>query len=262
MTLKHVVGIGINGKLHSLADLYIAYVGLVNISYHTHVGEVLGYLEERRRIETGSHGLTLLHLLAEHHSVDGRGDGSVTEVGGSFLHILTTLYHHLTLLADTLGGLHKALICLVEGVIADEALVMKGLLTLIVLFLITQLRLQTGQASLGGGQVGTRGVELAGQVALVEFGYHLAGLYHAVVINIQATHDAAHLSTHVHGGDGLNGAGGRNGGTDVSLLSRHHHILHLGHATLTAKDEKQRSYHHSCHDCIGNRLFLVKFHII
>ena len=61
--------------------------------------------------------------------------------------------------------------------------------------LISQVFLCFSQVSLHLLKIGLGRIELAHQVRFVKFGYHLPFLDHAVIVYIQFTDDARHLST-------------------------------------------------------------------
>ena len=107
-TGEGVVGIGIDGEGDALAGLDLADVGLIHIGHHLHVGQIFGNGEEFWGGETGCDGLSLLHTLGQDHTVDGRGDGGIAEVGLGLLHLLL-------LLADLLAGLGHSLACRGNG---------------------------------------------------------------------------------------------------------------------------------------------------
>ena len=97
----------------------------------SHIGEVLGNLEKGRCVEATGNGLSLLDFLAQYHTVDGTGDGGVTQVGlGAFYVIALCIYCLLSL------NIRKAGLLVVVG--ADEALVVEVLETLVISFLVCQ----------------------------------------------------------------------------------------------------------------------------
>ena len=70
-TLEMVIGEGVHREAHALTLHHATDVGLVDISNHTHVCQVLRNHEQLRRIERGSHRLTFLDGLRQDHTVDG-----------------------------------------------------------------------------------------------------------------------------------------------------------------------------------------------
>ena len=168
--MEGVLGIGVYGERDPLANLHAADVGFVDIGHHLHVGEVFGDGEEFGGVETGGHRLSFLHRLRQDDAVDGRGDGGVAQVGLCAPHILGGLVHLLLGLAvRELGAL--------EIVSTHQPFIEEGLVAFVVGFLIVECALRAREVGFGG-------VEFAGKVSFVELGYHLAFLYHAVVIYV------------------------------------------------------------------------------
>ena len=174
-SLEGVVGKGVNSKGDSLANLHVTDVSLVDISYNPHVGEVLRNGEEFRCVEGGGHGLTFLHRLGEYHTVDGRGDGGVTEIGLSPAHTLSSRVHLLL-------GLLVAESGVLEIVGADQTFAVKRLVAGEIGFLIIEVTLLAVEVGLGR-------IKFADEVGLVKFGNDLSFPHHTVVVHIEMGHD-------------------------------------------------------------------------
>ena len=81
--MEGIVGVGVYGKLYTLAQLYAAYIGFVNVGHYLHLCQVGSNGEEGRSFEAGSYGLSFFHILADDYTVDGRGDGGIRQVSFS-----------------------------------------------------------------------------------------------------------------------------------------------------------------------------------
>ena len=229
--LEGVVGVGVDGEGDAVALLDAAYVGLIDIGYHLHIGKVLGDGEELGGVEAGCHGLAFLHALGNHGAVDGRGDGGVTQIGLRSLYALSRRGY---LLLGLTVGEHRVLVLI--G--AHQSLLEERLVALHVGGLVLE-------GALGTGEVGFGYVEFAHEIGLVELGNHLSLLDLGIVVYVELADDAAHLRTHGDRGYSLDGA--RGGHAVLQRLQRHLVLLEVDFLLLLAAGECPGSNADDCH---------------
>ena len=223
-----ILGIGINGKHHTLAFLHATDVSLVDVGNDAHVGQILCNSKKFRRVERSGNGLAFLHSLRQHDAVNRAGDSGVAKVGLCLLHTLARRVH--LLLSLEVGELGR-----LEIVGADKAFIVQCLVALVVGQLEIQRTLRTGQ-------VGTGGVQLAGEVGPVKLGNHLSFLYYAIVVDIEMADDTRNLRTYGDAGHRLNGAGSGDAALNVGAF--HFGLLKL-YLLLTGAFEEEKI---GCHD--------------
>ena len=131
LTLEMIVGESIDGEADALTFLYTTDVGLVDISNHAHIGQVLGNGEELWGVERGSNGLAFLNGFGEYHAIDRRGDGGIAQIGLGLANTLARRGNGLTgfLIAQT-GAL--------EFVGTNQSLVVQGLIAVEIGLLVIQ----------------------------------------------------------------------------------------------------------------------------
>ena len=225
-----VIGEGIHGEGDTLSLLHTTDVGLVDISNHAHIGQVLCNGEELRGVERSGHGLTLFHGFRQYHTVDRTGDGGIAQVGLCLLHTLA-------------GGVHlflglevRQFGCLIF-IGAHQPLVEQRLVAV-------EIRLLVVQRALCRRQVGLCRLQFTGQVGLVKFGDDLTLLHHGVVVNIELGYDTADLCTYGDGGNGFDGTCCSDGTLDTGTF----HLCRLernGILFLSARQEVGSDSHDS-----------------
>ena len=166
-----IIGEGINSKADTLTFLDATDVGLVNVGNHLHVRQIFGYRKQLRGVERSSHRLAFLYRLRQHHAVDRTGDGGITQIG---LCLVDTLLCRLHAFAGLLVGQTGILVV----ISTHQSFIVQRLVALIVRTLIVECALCRSQISTGG-------VQLAGQIGLVQLGNHLSLLDHRIVVNIE-----------------------------------------------------------------------------
>ena len=163
LTLKGIVGEGVNSETYTLTFFYATDISLVDIGNHTHIRQILCNYEKFRSIERGCYRLTFLHRFRQDYTVDGRGNRRIAEIGLSLLNTLPRSIHLLFCLQirqlSTLKliGTHKSF-------------VIERLIPIIIRELI-------GSRTLGTREVSLRGIQFADQIRAIQFGNDLPLLY-------------------------------------------------------------------------------------
>src|SRR5512143_615218 len=80
LSLERGIGISVNSEIYLLPEFHQPYVRLGHVRVDLHLCEVLGYCEQRRRLETRGNGLTHIDVPGYHHTVDRREDLRVFKV--------------------------------------------------------------------------------------------------------------------------------------------------------------------------------------
>ncbi len=179
-----------------MAFLHVPYIRLIHVGDHLHLRQVGGDGKQRRGLEAGGDGLSLLDGPVDHHAVYRARDRGVFQ-------ITVHLYHGgLTLVVS---GLRLLVIIGSRLVIriADQLFLVKHLATGVVLLLILELRLTARQLRLGGTKLGL-------EVDLIHLGDQLAGFHRVVIISVQLIDDTGDLRTYLDLGNGFYRTGGRN----------------------------------------------------
>ena len=191
--LELIIRVSIDGKSHTLSLFHGAYIGLIHIGDHLHLGQVSRDGEQGRCLEASRYGLSLFHRFVDHDSINRTGNRRILQVS-------TYPYHGgLVLLVGRFGLLIVVSSGLVVG-LADQLLLMQDLATRVILLLILKLGLAAGQLCLCRTQ-------LSLQVNLIHLCDQLSGLHHIVVVGIELVDDTRHLCTYLYLRHRLHGAG-------------------------------------------------------
>ena len=189
----------------------------VDVGNDTHVGQVFGDGEKGRCLETGSHGLSFFHFLAQHDTVDGRGDSGIADIGFGLLHAFFRSVVSFQSLAVVQIG-HFVIVP------AHESLFVQRFIAFVIGRLVVQF-------AFGTRQIGPGTVQFTVEGRFVQFRDDLAFLHEAVIVHIYVADDAGDLCTDFYLRYRFDGSCGGYAVTDGIRLYVGHFKLH-GHTLL------------------------------